>query len=370
MASDFWMIPFSPSEVQEAIEVAMRTGATFVDLFAEYRRTKSISFKNSNVERVQNGREIGVGIRVVFGNKVSYAYTDDLSVESLISIAKAASAMGSDFGLNKYISFRVQPVKLEGNIIPPETIETEQKIAVLAEIDRGARSVSTAIRQVEIQSMEASQEVLIANSEGLFTRDRRVRIRLMVQAVAERHGELQTGIETPGECRGFEFYSQINPEEIGRAAAIRAMRMLEAVPAPSGSMPVVIDEACFKNGIPMMLAGGMEVDPIFLPGKTGCFNCLEDELRKQVSFYDDLINQYQKEPADWVPAMGTVSALVGSYVAYEAIKHLSGYARPATYGRMLRINPFTLNSKLVDIPQKENCPVCSKVYRREGTISS
>ncbi|WP_078595726.1 ThiF family adenylyltransferase [Evansella clarkii] len=125
-----------------------------------------------------------------------------------------------------------------------------------------------------------------------------------------------------------------------------------------------VNEACHTLNIPMMIAGGMEVGPIILPGKTPCFSCLEDILRKDIFFYDDIIQQYLDEPSDWVPAMGTVSALVGSYTAYEVVKHLSEYSKPATYGKMLRINAFTLQSSIVEIPYSDNCTSCERKKER------
>jgi TldD protein len=82
--------------------------------------------------------------------------------------------------------------------------------------------------------------VLIANSDGLLVEDDRVRTRFMVSCTALGDGGLQTGYEGPGHTVGFELFDQYQPEEVARTAAERALRMLDARPAPTGKLPVVL----------------------------------------------------------------------------------------------------------------------------------
>ena len=46
--------------------------------------------------------------------------------------------------------------------------------------------------------------------------------------------------KAPGRTLGFELFDEIDAEEVGRAAARRAVTLLDAVPAPSGKIPVVL----------------------------------------------------------------------------------------------------------------------------------
>ena len=53
-------------------------------------------------------------------------------------------------------------------------------------------------RQVEFVIYDEEQNVLIANSEGKFVEDTRVRSRLAIQATASDGVEMQTGFYGPG----------------------------------------------------------------------------------------------------------------------------------------------------------------------------
>jgi TldD protein len=62
----------------------------------------------------------------------------------------------------------------------------------------------------------------------------------MVQCVATGDTGMQTGYEAPGRTLGFELFDDIDPEAVARSAARRAVTLLDAVPAPTGKIPVVL----------------------------------------------------------------------------------------------------------------------------------
>jgi TldD protein len=61
-----------------------------------------------------------------------------------------------------------------------------------------------------------------------------------VSTVAFGDTGMQTGYETVGRTIGFELFDRYEVEDIARTAARRAVTKLQARPAPSGTMPVVI----------------------------------------------------------------------------------------------------------------------------------
>jgi TldD protein len=53
---------------------------------------------------------------------------------------------------------------------------------------------------------------------------------------------MQTGYQSMGHTIGFEVFSDVDVEELARDAACQAITKLDARPAPSGTMPVVIKQ--------------------------------------------------------------------------------------------------------------------------------
>jgi TldD protein len=124
--------------------------------------------------------------------------------------------------------------------ILPETIEKARKAEVLERADHAARSESDSIRQVTASYADSHRRILVANSDGLLVEDDAVRTRFLVNCVAVADTGMQTGFEAPGRSIGFEFFDEIDPEDVARTAAQRALTMLRARPAPTGKLPVVL----------------------------------------------------------------------------------------------------------------------------------
>ncbi|HXA29559.1 MAG TPA: TldD/PmbA family protein [Candidatus Angelobacter sp.] len=232
----------STEAVQSALQRALRRGGDFADCFVEQRHAASVSMEDSRVERVQAGTEQGAGIRVVSGLTTAFAYTDDITPEGLLRAAEAAAAAarGSSEGSN-VLDLREQPTGTQRVTMPPDEVDTSRKVDLLRRADEVARAASGDIRQVTAMFAQGVQTILVANSDGTLARDRRTRVRLLVQAVAARDGEVQSGMEAPGSAQGFEYFeSGDEVERAAREAAERAAVLLDADPAPAGTMPVVL----------------------------------------------------------------------------------------------------------------------------------
>jgi TldD protein len=128
-----------------------------------------------------------------------------------------------------------QPVR-----ISPATVGKDRKVEVLARADAAARAEGAAIKQVSAGYADSRREILVANSDGLLAGDEQVRTRFVVSCVAAGDTGMQTASEAPGRTVGFELFDSVQPEEVARTAARRALTLLSARPAPSGRLPVVL----------------------------------------------------------------------------------------------------------------------------------
>lgn len=106
---------------------------------------------------------------------------------------------------------------------------------------KSAKDYSTDISQVNVTYLDKDQKILVANTEGIYVEDRRIRTRLGISAIASKGNENQTGFEGPGRAMGFEMFEEVDPEYYGKEAARTAYTMLNAKNCPAGKMPVAID---------------------------------------------------------------------------------------------------------------------------------
>ncbi|MEY2426910.1 MAG: TldD protein, partial [Actinomycetota bacterium] len=124
--------------------------------------------------------------------------------------------------------------------IQPDSIEKAVKVGLLTRADAAARDEGGAIKQVTARLADSRRRILVANSDGLLADDDQVKTLFAVQCVATGDTGMQTGYESIGHTIGWELFDRVDVEEHARKVARQALTKLNARPAPSGTMPVVI----------------------------------------------------------------------------------------------------------------------------------
>ncbi len=248
--------------IRRVLAEAAGRGGSFAELFAEDRSSLGLRLDDGRIEDVSSGRDAGAGIRVVAGERSSYAYTNLLTEAGLLEAARAARA-----GLNEGPTpvkdlRRVAPGGSHPVLVPLEDIDPARKVAALVEADSAARSECAEVAQVLASYAELHQKVVIATSDGRLATDDRTRLRFAVQVVATRDGEIATGFEAPGHSGGFELLDHRPPAELGKRAAAKAVRMLDARPAPAGEFPVVLAPGTGGVLIHEACGHGLEADTL------------------------------------------------------------------------------------------------------------
>jgi len=156
--------------------------------------------------------------------------------------AEAASAAARGGGGGTRVAALVPHTMAEPDpsIVAPEGVDKREKVALLERADAAARAEGGAITSVTASYADARRRIVVANSDGLLAGDQQVRTRMNVHCVATGDTGMQTAHQAPGRTMGFELFDEFAPEEIARTAARRALTLLDAVPAPSGRLPVVL----------------------------------------------------------------------------------------------------------------------------------
>jgi len=227
---------------RSVIDHALSLGADFAELFIERNQVNSISTLSSEVQAVQSGIDFGIGVRVVYGTKVLYGYTNRTEKDELCRIVTELSAKDSRDPETSGVSF---DFSVPRDIHSAERTltkgsEVESKVEFLLKADRIARAVSNMISQTRGSCLQREQCVEIFTSEGLHASDIRNYIRASLSAIASNGSEQATGGFNDGGLIGWEIQEAIDAEKTGSEAARQALVNLSAKACPSGRMPVVI----------------------------------------------------------------------------------------------------------------------------------
>ncbi|HHE40191.1 MAG TPA: TldD/PmbA family protein [Candidatus Cloacimonetes bacterium] len=232
------------SIIESVLQKALSNGADFSELFLEDSVSSTMQLLDRKIVKSISGNDYGAGVRVFYGHRAIYAFTNDVSEKGLLTVAEAVSKAETGDKRTEIIDLTQKTYDSPHKVlIPFNSVPIQDKIAFVHSIDNASRNFSDYISQVNINYMEKYQNIMIANSEGLSTQDQRTYARVYVSSIAFKDNQMQTGSEGPGALMGYEFFNNVDPEELGRKTAERAVKMLLAEYAPSGKFPVIIGNA-------------------------------------------------------------------------------------------------------------------------------
>ena len=233
----------TPHDLESYLAAALSQGGDYADLYFEYLLTSSISIDESIVKSAAQGVSMGVGVRVISGERTGYAYSDDLSPEKIKKAARVAACIASgpskveSFDLNEGAKHNLYPV-----MTAPAEAAFADRVELVKRADRAARAYDPRIFQVQVSYADNLREVMVATSEGVLSFDKQPLARMSVFSTARANGGPPQRGHSGGGGRvelGF-FENERTPEYFARESAREAIAMLDAVEAPAGEMTVVL----------------------------------------------------------------------------------------------------------------------------------
>ncbi len=245
----------------KVIRKALFHGGEYADVFIERRRQTSLVFDDGRLEKNLVGMEAGAGIRLIYGAKTVYSFTNDLSEEALMACAGEVCRVAQAAPNNAILDMSVRKPAVDFHVrLFPSNVPTDRKTALIKKADAVGRKYDARIKQVTAVYRDMVQDVMVATSDGLIAEDERVYTTAVVQAVASEGGVIQTGSESVGGFIGFELFEEKDIEQLTLDVARRAVMMLGAKRAPGGRMPVVISSMAGGTMIHEAIGHGLEAD--------------------------------------------------------------------------------------------------------------
>src|SRR5487761_993022 len=80
-------------DLEAYLSEALSAGGEYADLYFEYLATTSIGIDEGIVKSATQGVTLGVGVRVIAGERTGYAYSDDLAPEKIRKAARVAACI-------------------------------------------------------------------------------------------------------------------------------------------------------------------------------------------------------------------------------------------------------------------------------------
>ena len=295
--------PFRPfdTHLDETAALAVlrdaTAGAEDGELFLERRRSESLVLDDGRIRTASYDASEGFGLRAVRGDVAGYAHSTEISERALRRACETARLAVGDGGGVMAPPPPGTNRRLYGDADPIADAPFAAKIDLLREIDAFLRGLDPRVVQVTASLAASLQEVEILRPEGLRLSDVRPMARLQIGVIVEEAGRRESGHSGGGGRFGLTgLMEPAHWQRVAREALRIATVNLSAIPAPAGTMDVVLGPGW--PGILLHEAVGH--------GLEGDFN------RKRTSAFAGLLGQRVAAPGVTVVDDGTLPDRRGS----------------------------------------------------------
>lgn len=259
-------------DLLDKILKSVEKNVDYADIRVNESENTVIVMKDGKIQEIRSGSDQGVCLRVLKQGAWGFSYTNQLDrLDNLTESAlKLASVLTSDVELAP-AEIRTDKVKSNARIKLSDVPLEDKKIA-MSDVEQAAnldKVVSTTVNYVD-----AEGTTYFLNSEGSSIKMEENRVALFLNAVAASENGIQFGHKSTGGAKGFEAIQKEDLELMGRTAASKAVRLLDANSPPSGRFPIIMDSELTGVFIHEALGHASEADLILqndsiLKGKMG-----------------------------------------------------------------------------------------------------
>ena len=242
-----------------AVEAA--TGDEQVEAFAEERTTTEVEALRGEVEGLTFAESRGVGVRLISGGRLGFAYAADPSIDEVretVARARENAALASEDPFNALPEAR--PFEhLDGLFSEPlAAMSTEDKVPIALGMERLATSTDPRVKKTEaIQYGDVVGRVAIASTTGVAAEDRGTGCWCVAVTLAEQDGDTQTGFSYKVGHR----LEELDPDAVALEAVERAARLLGAAKPETARVPAVLDPVA-ASAFLGVLSGGLSAEAV------------------------------------------------------------------------------------------------------------
>ncbi len=253
----------SKAEMDKLLTACLSRGADFADLFYEYTVSSILSFEEDTVKSARRGIVQGVGIRAIKGDQVGFAFSEDLTMASMLEAAHAAAAIANDK------TARIKATAIgeitTRNLYPIGELSTNtdlnKKLSHIQQANTAAKAYSQKIIRVNCNFSDEVKYLAYANSDGVSWQDMQPLFLFGTTCIAEEGTQRQTGYDAGGGRIGLEYFAKKrDAAAVAKEAARLAVLNLSAQEAVAGPQTVVLGNADSGILLHEAVGHGLEAD--------------------------------------------------------------------------------------------------------------
>jgi len=252
----------SKPDINKVLAATLAKGAEFADVFFEYRITSNLYFEEDIVKTARRGIIQGVGVRAVKGDQIGFAFTEELSLPSMLEAAGAAAVIASDNVARTRVA-DMADAKVQ-NLYPIVELATSadlnKKLTFIKEANAAAKAYDSKIVRVSVGFNDEVKHIAYANSDGVYWEDSQPLFMFNTSCIAEDGRSRETGYKGGGGRIGMEYFNKTRAAEISKEAARLAVLNLSAQEVEAGVQTVVLGQSESAVLLHEAVGHGLEAD--------------------------------------------------------------------------------------------------------------
>ncbi|HYQ37759.1 MAG TPA: metalloprotease TldD [Pseudomonas sp.] len=217
-------------------------GIDAADLYFQSQVSESWMLEDGIVKEGSFHLDQGVGVRAQSGEKTGFAYSNSIEEHALRQAIGAARSIARAGQQGRVHTPAVQvPARLYAADNPLEVLSRAEKVELLKRIDQATRALDPRISRVTVSLAGTWEQVLVAAADGSLGADVRPLVRFNVSVIVEQGGRRERGAHGGGGRTDYRYFLEHDRAmDYAREAVRQALLNLEAIPAPAGTLPVVL----------------------------------------------------------------------------------------------------------------------------------
>ncbi|MBQ0057932.1 MAG: TldD/PmbA family protein [Bacteroidales bacterium] len=270
-------------DLRTVVKEGLNLGADYVDIYFEHSCTTMVSLLSGGENRASQNIDYGAGVRVVTGERTGYAYTEDVTPQSLLSAVRQAARICN----STHTAASVPPVEThhyspdfyvnEGLTFQPTGDDIHNLVDYLNQLRDAVMQAESRVVSLNANIAHRTKRFAVFNSFGHLAEEERPVTSLSVSAVIRHEGRTERANESRSYLCPLTMLTPQLLDDVVSGLVHKLHFALTAVQARGGEMPVVMSSG--SSGVLLHEAVGHAFEADFIRRGESIFT---DSLGRQI----------------------------------------------------------------------------------------
>lgn len=252
-------------DYNKAYELLLRYShkVSYGDIYFQANHNESWQLENDIIKESTFSNFLGAGVRMLAGEKTGFAYTNQLTEDSLLQALQISASIADNNSTSQAVDRKriIKSHKIYETHDPICSITESEKIQLMQSMAQQAQQADSRIKHVNVNLSASHDVILIVASDGTLAADIRPLVRLGISIVADDGKQRHQAYAGGGGRFDYKYFLQdgIVATYVKRAVAEIALNFA-AKDAPAGNMPVVLGAGWPAVMLHEAVGHGLEAD--------------------------------------------------------------------------------------------------------------